>query len=149
MKLHTWKPVTFFNKDSNAGASLWNFRKFWKQPFARTSANNCSWSPQKNKSIGCIRKIVVLGKPVNDTIEQQVLFIENMNLMNLFCAIFTLFVISFRQQKRAKSIMTTILKYLEPPIVAEQFQIVLNKLNEKIRIFSNPINFSHFYVIYF
>ena len=69
--------------------------------------------------------------------------------MNLFCAIFTLFAIYIRQQKRAKSIMTTILKYLEPPIVAEQFQIVLNKLNEKIRIFSNSINFSHFYLIYF
>ena len=79
--------------------------------------------------MGCIRKTVVLGKPVNDTIEQQVLFIKNMNLMNLFCAIFILFFISFRQQKRAKSIMITILKYLEPPIVAEQFQIVLNKLN--------------------
>ena len=31
------------------------------------------------------------------------------------------FVISFKPQKRAKVIMITILKYLEPPIVAEQF----------------------------
>ena len=28
---------------------------------------------------------------VNDTIEQQILFIENMNLMKLVCAIFTLY----------------------------------------------------------
>ena len=27
--------------------------------------------PERHKSIACIRKIVVLGKPVNDTIEQQ------------------------------------------------------------------------------
>ena len=31
------------------------------------------------------------------------------------------FVISFKPQKRVKVIMITILKYLEPPIVAEQF----------------------------
>ena len=42
-----------------------------------------------------------------------------------------------------------ILKYLEPPIVGEQFQIVLNKLNEKIRIFQDPLNFFQFYLIYF
>ena len=59
------------------------------------------------------------------------------------------FVISFRPQKRAKVMMITILKYLEPPIVVEQFYIVLNKLNENIRIFSYPLNFSHFYLIYF
>ena len=59
------------------------------------------------------------------------------------------FVISSRPQKRAKMIMITILKYLEPPIVVAQFYIVFNKLNEKIRIFSHPLNFSHFYLIYF
>ena len=37
----------------------------------------------------------------------------------------------------------------EPPIVGEQFQIVLNKLNEKIRIFQDPLNFFQFYLIYF
>ena len=58
-------------------------------------------------------------------------------------------VFSFRPQKRAKLIMITILKYIEPPIVVEQFSIVLNKLNEKIRVFSHPFNFSHFYLIYF
>ena len=71
-----------------------------------------------------------------------------MNLMNSFCAIFTLyenaFVISFRLQKRAKLIMITILKYLEPPTVVQQFKIVLNKLNEKIRILSHPLIFLTF-----
>ena len=46
-------------------------------------------------------------------------------------------VVTFRPQKRAKVIMITIFKYLEPPIVVEQFEIVLNKLNEKIRIFTS------------
>ena len=58
-------------------------------------------------------------------------------------------VVTFRPQKRAKVIMITIFKYLEPPIVVEQFEIVLNKLNEKIIIFSHPFNFSRFYRIYF
>ena len=46
--------------------------------------------------------------------------------------------------------MITILKYLDPPIVVlvEQFYTVLNKLNEKVRIFSHPLNFSYFYLIY-
>ena len=76
-----------------------------------------------------------------------------MNLMNLFCAIFTLYqnvyCFLFQASEEGKLIMITILKYLEPPIVAEQFSIVLNKLNEKIRIFSHPFNVSHFYLIYF
>ena len=84
------------------------------------------------KSIVCIRKTLVLGKPVNDTINLQILFIENMNLTKLVCAIFTYtkmpFVISFRPQKRTKWIMITILKHLEPPVVVKQFYIVLNKL---------------------
>ena len=50
-------------------------------------------------------------------------------------------VITFRPQKRAKVIMITIFKYLEPPPVVEQFEIVLNKLNEKIRIFSHLSTF--------
>ena len=58
------------------------------------------------------------------------------------------FDISFRTQKRAKVIMITTLKYLKPLIVAKQFQILLNEIF-KIRIFSNPLNFFHFYVIYF
>ena len=58
-------------------------------------------------------------------------------------------VITFGPQKRAKMIMITIFKYPEPPIVVEQFEIVLKKLNEKIRIFSHPFNFSRFYLIYF
>ena len=44
--------------------------------------------------------------------------------------------------------MITILKYLQPPIVAEQFKILLNEIF-KIRIFSHPLNFFHFYLIYF
>ena len=61
------------------------------------------------------------------------------------------FVISFMSQKRAKVIMITILKYLELPMIVEQFQIVLNKQNEifKIRIFSHLLNFFHSYLIYF
>ena len=62
---------------------------------------------------------------VNDTTEQQIFFIEIMNLMKLVCAIFTLyrmpFVITFKCQKRVKVMMKKILKYLEPPIVVEQF----------------------------
>ena len=67
-----------------------------------------------------------------------------MNLMKLEPS-----VIFFRPQKRIKVIMIMILKYLEPPIVGEQFQIVLNKLNGKIRIFQDPLNFFQFYLIYF
>ena len=50
-------------------------------------------------------------------------------------------VISFRPEKRAKLIMITILKYLEPPVVVEQFCIVLNKQNDifESRIFSHPL----------
>ena len=61
------------------------------------------------------------------------------------------FVISFRLQETAKVTVITILKYLEPPIVVEQFEIVLNKQNEifEIRIFSHPLNFFHFYLIHF
>ena len=44
--------------------------------------------------------------------------------------------------------MITILKYLQQPIVAEQFKILLNEIF-KIRIFSHPLNFFHFYLIYF
>ena len=60
------------------------------------------------------------------------------------------FAIFFRPQKRTKLIMITILKYLDPPIVVlvEQFYTVLNKLNEKVRIFSHPLNFSYLYLIY-
>ena len=57
-------------------------------------------------------------------IEQQILFIKNMNLMKFVRYsryIKMLFIISFRPQKRAKLIMITILKYLEPPTVVEQF----------------------------
>ena len=56
------------------------------------------------------------------------------------------FAISFRLQKRAKVTMITILKHLEPPIIVEQFQIVLNKQNEifETRIFSRPLNFFTF-----
>ena len=89
--------------------------------------------PESYKSIACIRKTVVLGKLVKDTINLQILFIENMNLTKLVCAIFTYtempFVISFRPQKRTKLIMITILKHLEPPVVVKQFYIVLNKLS--------------------
>ena len=50
---------------------------------------------------------------------------ENMNLMKLVSAIFAFyqnaFFISFRPQKRAKVIMITIIKHLEPSIVVEQF----------------------------
>ena len=56
--------------------------------------------------------------------------------------------IFFRPQKRAKLIMITISKCLEPPTVVNNFRL-LNKLNEKIRIFSHPLNFFHFYLIYF
>ena len=62
---------------------------------------------------------------VNDTTEQQILFMENMNLMKLVSAIFAFYqnasFISFRPQKRAKVIMITIIKHLEPSIVVEQF----------------------------
>ena len=51
------------------------------------------------------------------------------------------FVISFRPQKKAKLIIITILKYPEPPIVVEQFWIVLNKQNDifEFRIFLHPL----------
>ena len=39
------------------------------------------------------------------------------------------FAISFRSLKRAKVVVITILKYLEPRIIVEQFLILLNKLN--------------------
>ena len=56
---------------------------------------------------------------MNDTTEQQMLFIENINLIKLVRAIFKMpFVISFsRSQKRAKVMMITILNNLEPPIL--------------------------------
>ena len=41
----------------------------------------------------------------------------------------------FQASEEAKVTMITIFKYLEPPPVVEQFEIVLNKLNEKIRTF--------------
>ena len=50
---------------------------------------------------------------------------ENMNLMKLVSAILAFyqnaFYISFRPQKRAKVIMITIIKNLEPSIAKEQF----------------------------
>ena len=50
---------------------------------------------------------------------------ENMNLMKLVSAIFVFyqnaFFISFRPQKRAKVIMITIIKHLEPSTAVEQF----------------------------
>ena len=56
---------------------------------------------------------------MNDTTEQRMLFIENINLIKLVHAIFKMpFVISFsRSQKRAKVMMITILNNLEPPIL--------------------------------
>ena len=65
--------------------------------------------------------------------------------MKLVCAIFTLdqiaFSYLFQASKRAKQIMLTILKCLEPPIVVEQFWIVLNKQNDifEFRIISHPL----------
>ena len=65
--------------------------------------------------------------------------------MKLVCAIFTLdqiaFSYLFQASKRAKLIMLTILKCLEPPIVVEQFWIVLNKQNDNFAfgIFSHPL----------
>ena len=44
-----------------------------------------------------ISPLLVLGNAVideNDTIEQQMFFIENMNLMKLVCVVFTLFLSS-------------------------------------------------------
>ena len=84
--------------------------------------------------------------------------------LQYWCYTKLLFVISLMPQK-VKAIMITILtlkqtaavlvkyvlpsgikglKYLEPPIVAEQFWILLNKLNDifEFRIFSHPL-FSH------
>ena len=74
-----------------------------------------------------------------------------MNLTKLICAIFSYtkmpFAISFRPQKREKLIMITILKYLEPPSVVEQFWIGLNKQNDIVEfrtishpLFSQPLN---------
>ena len=88
------KACKFIKKDSNADAFYVKFSKILRTPIRKRVK-----APQKNKSIACIRM-------VNDTIEQQILFIENMNLMKLVCAIFTLyqnafFVSSFRPQKRA------------------------------------------------
>ena len=57
-------------------------------------------------------------------------------------------VVFFRSEKRAKAIIIiTVLKYLELPIAA-----VLNKKDDifEIRICSlHPLNFFHFYLIYF
>ena len=90
---------------------------------------------------------------MNDTTEQQMLFIENINLIKLVHAIFKIpFVISFsRPQKRAKVMMITILNNLEPPILAVKLQIVLNIQNGifEIRILSHSLKFFHFYLIYF
>ena len=88
------KACNFIKKDSNADAFYVKFSKILRTPICKRVK-----APQKNKSIACIRM-------VNDTIEQQILFIENMNLMKLVCAMFTLyqnafFVSSFRPQKRA------------------------------------------------
>ena len=62
--------------------------------------NNCSWAPQKNKSIACIRKIDIRRKRRNWAIEQQIFFIENtvltrMNLIKLVCAILALYQYAF------------------------------------------------------
>ena len=75
--------------------------------------------------------------------------------MKLVCAIFTLyqnvFCYLFQASEKGKSDNDNDFKYIEPPIVAQQFQIVLKKQNEifEIRIFSHSLNFFHFYLIYF
>ena len=68
----------------------------------------------------CLRKIsplVVLENAVLDgkrTIEQQMLFIESMNLMKLVCVIFTLFLSSWNKlsQKYCRHISLGTLAYL-------------------------------------
>ena len=72
----------------------------------------------------CLRKIsplLVLGKPLLD--DKRHKWATNTFYWKHERKKFTKldFVISFNPQKRAKAIMTTILKYLEPPIVVEQF----------------------------
>ena len=60
---------------------------------------------------------------VNDVIEQQILFIENINLTKLVCAIFTLnqnaFCYFFQASEAAKSDNNNDFKILEPPAVVE------------------------------
>ena len=72
----------------------------------------------------CLRKIsplLVLGKPFLDGKRHK--WATNTFYWKHELKKFTklAFVISFKPQKRSKTIMTTILKYLEPPNVVEQF----------------------------
>ena len=87
--------------------------------------------------------------------KKLILFIVNVNLTKLVCAIFTLYqnAICYLLQatEEGKSDNDNDFKILEPPIEVEQFPKVLNKQNVifEITIFSHPLNFFHSYLIYF
>ena len=65
--------------------------------------------------------------------------------MKLVCAIFTLYQIAFcylfQASEEGKTYNDNDSRYLEPPIVLEQFWIVLNKQNDifEFRIISHPL----------
>ena len=87
--------------------------------------------------------------------KKLILFIVNINLTKLVCAIFTLYqnAICYLLQasEEGKSDNDNDFKILEPPIEVKQFPKVLNKQNVifEITIFSHPLNFFHSYLIYF